>query len=130
MKTTIKPQDLRIGNYVYCESESNEPYKVTCVAENYILFDKGKVDMLAVYRALSPIPLTDEIKRKCGIKVRCIQHGKIVMGVGWDYFDNEDGRHAYVAPIDTRNIDLHCRYLHELQNLYWAVTGEELEVEL
>jgi hypothetical protein len=77
---------------------------------------------------IKPIPLTPEVLEKCGFekdissqfggyliniceweKIRIV-HSKII---GWHYPLN-----GYQKPI--------VNYLHQLQNLYFALTGEEL----
>lgn len=71
---------------------------------------------------IEPIPLTEEILLKCGFeKVREYLH-----------IDNEiviqKDANGYYSHINSGNIYINS--LHQLQNLYFALTGEELQVTL
>lgn len=85
------------------------------------------------YDKINPIPLTPEILENAGFKI--INH---IHGYSF-YTMNREGRHNKDKP----NIDIyqsntlycgyrvnHCKYLHQLQNLYFTLTGEELKIEL
>lgn len=70
----------------------------------------------------NPIPLTEGILLKCGFIKRTPS--------GF-YFDLE--RISINVPdFEYKNIriDAKVRYLHQLQNLYWCLVGEELEINL
>ncbi|MCE5225881.1 MAG: hypothetical protein LLG05_08460 [Porphyromonadaceae bacterium] len=79
---------------------------------------------------LQPIPLTPELLEKCGFKSNhptyyyipiednCLHVYYSNNGL---YGYNVKYMHAYLGEI---------KYLHQLQNLYFALTGEELEIDL
>lgn len=125
-------QELRIGNYVCCRigienAKKYSPFGVivsiseahTC-AINYnvppeisSLFYKGKFE-----DDFTPITLTEDILLKCGF-------------AGFAMLIN-DGDKFEVSPIlgcawyEALLISNRVTYLHQLQNLYFALTGEEL----
>lgn len=111
----IKANELRIGNWV--DTVYNVPYiKITEIKEVVICGENCKC---MSYGSLKPIPLTEEILLKCGFEK---QGGfwfvkgdiKIEITLSRGYF-----RYAGFVRL---------KYLHQLQNLYFALTGQELEV--
>lgn len=88
----------------------------------------------------SPIPLTEEILLKCGFRRKYQQCylviQKVVDGdpiiiefeiIGKDIFGS-----LWIGVWDdyTKVIRLDIKYFHQLQNLYFVVTGKELEIKL
>lgn len=90
---------------------------------------------------INPIPITPEILEKCGFEAsdekNYLRHPSIPVMI--EFFYNGD----FVSPIMlSRGINSssedkyqlcfsqQCRHLHQLQNLYFALTGEELTVNL
>jgi hypothetical protein len=113
----INTKELRIGNYVYTET-IDEPYVIEQV---YELSDTINYALPKYY---NPLPLTEEWLLKFGFE-------KLV---GWDdmeYF-NSDGIHIYLCGNDEENWfeyenDVLIKSVHQLQNLYFALTVIELE---
>lgn len=111
----MKAQDLRIGNYVVV---MHNVQKVTQILEKGL--NCGNVGCL--YSLVEPIPLTEEWLIKFGFDKL---HG--------NWFDNggvielSEKDNGYVMLEDSY---YHCSqdllYVHQLQNLYFALIGEEL----
>lgn len=99
----IKSNELRIGNWVYGAPDSYEQ----C---HNIMYD---------WESATPIQLTPEILEKCGFK------NDFKVGRHADDFVNDVYSVMYKHAIVTK-----VKHLHQLQNLYYALTGEELTVEL
>lgn len=122
-------QELRIGNYVSMnfDKEGQEYIIPTIVKElsevNCRVLSKGEV-FVTHYDNIKPIPLTEDILLKCGFEKRV------------DNVCNES--HFVLGKFIVRDdfvlcdIDIHVviTTLHQLQNLYFALTGEELNIEL
>lgn len=78
---------------------------------------------------LHGIPLTADLLVKAGtVEGRCFYTmyktpGHVVTFVMWANYDGE-----YHFAISTH--DIHVKYLHQLQNLYFALTGTELNIDL
>jgi hypothetical protein len=107
----IKANELRLGNLVYPDMSYPEPIKVCA---------KDFEDTLH----LNPIPLTEEWLLKFGF-------------VEIDTFDD----HCYYLQKCDLGLDrsfqpygigfiTELKHVHQLQNLYFALTGEELKIEL
>lgn len=139
MKETIKANDLRIGNFVL--DRGNKILTIDRFWGNKIECDiKGMPDKsesgVQVYLhpftedidCLIPIPLTEEWLLKLGFEYR-----KEILFDGWyskliNYnsiriFKDENGFFKYYSSIT------YIQHVHQLQNLYFALTGEELTIK-
>lgn len=117
----IQANELRIGNLVL--NKDQKPIKV-----NTILFsginhwqDMGASGMDSCFD-LNPIPLTEDILVKCGFNDTIYEWTKGSIVVKWSSRIVSSGlrQGLYVEGLD------HIQYLHQLQNLYYALTQTEL----
>lgn len=130
----VKANELRIGNWMSFHGELAIQVKtigeslvnetVRTDSENRIVsYDGCHVNYL------EPIQLTPEILRKCGFE-------KVSK---WDYSLNRLVLHDMLSERDEdmeayikagkENIFLkNIKYLHQLQNLFYSLTGEELQL--
>ena len=121
----IQPQELRIGNYVDYNGEiiKLDGSLLCCYIQNELEFP------------LNPIPLTEEILSKFGFirnQIKTISEVIDVSGndkllefevteMGLDLWISSDKiDEALYFPVN------YIKYAHNLQNLYFALTGEEL----
>jgi hypothetical protein len=122
----MKPQELRIGNYVSAKSPEREkweePYIVGLWDLESLLYHKERIN-------IKPIYLTEEWLERLGFDI-----------TGEDDFDKTFGD---IKQISIRKNKLHntdkfgvylsqrrivnVKYVHQLQNLYFALTNTELE---
>ena len=123
----IQANELRIGNWI---TYKYEPIQVTMIGQYGIQSkDKDSVtNAKFVTPDLKPIPLTAEILEQCGFKNTIL---------GGEYVYNERGiMKIYINSIGLVSYKIGdiifttIHYLHQLQNLYFALTGEELQVNL
>lgn len=128
----IAANEFRIGNLI------NNYYKGIEVVS------VGTLNMLEQYnpnehqQIFKPIPLTEEILLKCGFKVSNTYW--IELNGGTHHIDLHCINKVYypilvqepeMSSEEAQVINLHkIQYLHQLQNLYFALTGEELTVNL
>ena len=136
----MKTNELRIGNLVYVtDNLTNLIFKeITPINIHNLMhltgWDKSPVDI-----EFEPIPLTEEFLLKFGFK-------NIDKG-GNDFITYTDSEHNYYLQIDVRRKDgkylildnsfddlrafsmVDIEYVHQLQNLYFALTGNELKYE-
>lgn len=118
----IKANELRIGNYVYVI----KVVPIIVTADHIKSISEGDIDY-------TPIPLTPKILDSCGFKL-----DKRV-GV-WFETKPYNKDKTSVAIWDSHTMDykwsmadnkhIQIKYLHQLQNLYFALTGKELTVNL
>lgn len=118
--------DLRTGNWIIA---SDVIHKIVAVAENKVKFadQKGSFNP----EDLQPIPLTPEILEKAGLK----QRGKSslydkVPEEGFTYHIYWHRIMLFHAPDNTLSHWLNTRivFLHQLQNLYYYLTGREIQI--
>lgn len=139
----ITPQELRIGNWLM--------YGIKPVQVQYIDPEREIIDMglkcsigVAEYvdkhhiatngrwlNHFEPIPITPEVLVNCGFKKTLgIDAIYFIDNIGWDSINGITIRVLYRNEINRRCTDWshydHIEHLHQLQNLFFALTGEEL----
>ena len=136
----IQPNELRMGSLI---EKDNVMYKFLSLEQNHTSTSEYRwywVETLdgklgKYYSShFNPIPLTPEILEKCGFeKVENPKQYGWYISVGnrelcWchaDYISLEFKVGQLDDFCDTIK-DIDCKHLHQLQNLYFALTGEEL----
>jgi hypothetical protein len=134
----IKANELRIYNYVYDYYWCNTKRKycsdiiklkkiantcVVCCKDDAERKEEQKNRLVYRYDDIKPIPLTEELLLKCcGFED--------VSERECDYKYEKEG----VCITDCFELlwyeQTPLKYLHQIQNLYFALTGEELEINL
>lgn len=119
----MKPNELRIGNFVQTKT-SEYSYKVKALGE--IMVDLSGTSV--IYEHCVPIPLTEEWLKTFGfsdIGILKIRNEMII-----DCVIDLNNKSSVFIDIAMRPIILeHIKYVHQLQNLYFALTGKELEIK-
>ena len=144
-------KELRIGNYVTHNDYSDGIFAVSEITrnDNGFIIDTsgGKNGFWGNHISLvNPIQITEEWLIELGFKIKnhdklakhCFEHDangmNIILARWHDNFDVytkydpiglRKGRNAYNYITNNRGI----RYIHQLQNLYFALTGEELVIQ-
>jgi hypothetical protein len=125
----IKSNELRVGNFFTDKTKCNYLVEIETVSRygtTKIRVTEG--DSGYVYDSdlthLSPTPLTPEILEKCGFvkSLTTAVHGMITEDGKNRFTVFEDGRFKF----HTEDLSVKIKYLHQLQNLVFALTGEEL----
>jgi hypothetical protein len=126
----IKANELCVGNWIYGLVKNKDFGKIL----NKIPFkikDGEHIDIVCNNTNQSDfiecIPLTTEILEKCGFQKKDIFFEKKPLGI---YINTEtiDIDVWYIGAVRLKT--KHLKYLHQLQNLYFALTGEELTVNI
>jgi hypothetical protein len=136
----LKAKELRLGNYVKritLSPDSNDIREEDVLVVNSAtirILENNEVNdnyggMLSNYQGYSvyvqPIPLTEESLLKFGFKPLDNKNwylGKIKVWLGATGI-----YHQFTTPDDIDDVLL--KYVHQLQNLYFALRGEELTIE-
>lgn len=114
----MKAEELRIGNYVL-NPNNNEVHK--CTIETISDIQNG-------YLKREPIPLTEEWLLRFGFEK---DRYNFIINFGFDFcveYYYADNIYSFWIYTDD---DWHCilneiKYVHSLQNLIYALTGQEL----
>jgi hypothetical protein len=129
----IPANELRIGNLV--EEEILGNVRVHEILHNsvWVVCKHMNVDRTIEERScklilsdIKPIPLTPEILEKAGYVT------KLIGGLPYYKLLKFEFLNGSLIPggINFMSMDMPCEYVHQLQNLYFALTGNELEIEL
>lgn len=136
--------DLRIGNWLYESECTRYPMYVHTIGEDYVYlnFDGNEGDVFECKpEELQGIPITEELLTKMGARK--------VTDIGWNVVESYSAGvriELRVILFSESEIDVKIRrstphledyfqgssihYLHELQNLYWDLTKQELKIKL
>ncbi len=133
----MKATELRIGNYLCLFSKivkvleiSNNEIKVATETKTGFIIEKTPLNSLS----LDPIPLTEEWLLKLGFEridyrlVKNIEKHKYDA----DYFYLGLDKVIRLQVLGKRNTSLYfpkIKYIHQLQNLYFSLTGKELTLK-
>lgn len=120
----MKSNELRIGNYIY-SLETQNHQRITGLLEEQPFFDAITFDY-PNYDEIEPIPLTEEWLLKFGFEKK----GKRI-SKGWFYLWDENGIIVFALAEMHNEIGqyLNIKHVHQLQNLYFALTGEKLTIK-
>lgn len=128
----VNANELRVGNWV---GRTAGEMKVIGITDSGALFeDTDCVD----FKYLEPIPITTEILEGCGFvedKEYLLLHHPVLKcrWVTQKLFNNLKIETPFLRFDSTCRPPFGCTdiyYLHQLQNLYFSLTGNELEVKL
>ena len=117
----MKANELRIGNYIFADLYNDKYILVESIcSKNEDIFNSecGEIPLTS----LKPIPLTEEILLKCGyFKLEHLDTHFVIKGhTIWICND--------MFLCEKNGVIL--KHLHQLQNLYFALTNNELKIEL
>jgi len=130
----MEAKDLRIGNWIYPNVENATPYPVIAILEDNVVCSRAmhvhQSDTVIPYQDVEPIPLTPEILEKCGFDYIDMYSSLI----GNLYFKITFGGNGlifhYNHHCNPKNRQVSVLHLHQLQNLYYSLTGEELPIKI
>jgi hypothetical protein len=135
MEKKITTSDLRLGNWLYESDKSKFPMQVESIGKNWIYldFEDNEGDVFEnTDKEIYPIPFSDRFLSELSKNI--IYDGYLMyIGPNNDlevYVGIEDGV-IFLTPSvndDDFEIGISIRYVHELQNLFYALNGKELEI--
>ena len=120
-------QDLRIGNYIL--NEKGTPSEIREIKYNGCLFVEDNLWEQWLYNC-DAIPLSEEWLLKLDFKsVGCYDnvyyHGDFRI-----YIDRNTGDMLLKYEHSSGNLEIEVSHIHQLQNLVYFLSGEELIVDL
>lgn len=124
----VKPQELREGNWIICmdpkrrNGEKEYPCQISWRHLRELSLDESQTDF-------KPIWLADDVLTKCNWTItgneNLFHHPKFNTYLGLKKLDE-----GYVTVISENNLQIGepIYYLHQLQNRYYSLVFEEMEV--
>lgn len=124
----MKANELRIGNLIY------DPIEIGGNVTTIKRIETDEDEYSGYLDHCNPIPLTEEWLVKFGFKK--LDSDIIVYGKTFGVFDGEDYSDGFILSkykdgnfYTSAGRKLIVKYVHQLQNLYFALTGEELIIK-
>lgn len=113
----MEATELRIGNYVDWD-HLDVPSEITLM-DFAMIYDED-----IVLDKCQGIPLTEEWLLRFGFEIMDIKGSKVIDVAGW-YSEWKDNEIDFAYAEEIRKL----KYVHQLQNLVHALTGEELTIK-
>jgi len=121
----MKANELRIGNWVLF-SEDSTVFEVKSIEEKWLELHNEEETSWISSEELGPIPLTEEWLLKFGFEKTENGWLRLTVCNDWSYLYWERLA-GFSLSVDKHGISLpYIKNVHQLQNLYFALTGEEL----
>ena len=120
MQSVLKASHLRIGNLLYIP-QLKDNFEIGTIYENGRFLTKNNKHSFSSIECANPIPLSEEWLLKFDFYVRDVFGQKQYFLSGITIYVN-DGKFQHSG------YDRKIKYVHELQNLYFALTQRELTV--
>lgn len=129
-------KELRIGNLIHFNGSREEVGVVTGIVESVFdspatIYLNYRIDITTSTDKTNPIPLTEEWLLRFGFKNT--DTGFEIKAWRENDFNIILVGHKYAVPSSSGFFGLvntsHINYIHQLQNLYFAITGKELTLQ-
>lgn len=118
----IQANELRIGNCILLDTGFVLPAPHVIKGQDIADIENGRITLTAI----QPIPLTPEILEKCSAK----EGDQYVFYKANIYLYQYPGHNHWLVKA-AGNIKLtSVQFVHQFQNLYHSLTGEELPINL
>lgn len=125
----MKASELRIGNIISRKDLGDNSNRIEQILElsRYKITTTGPTRVITYSENIHPIPLTPEwLERFSIVKLKTVWYGYNQYKMHFDSFGNLA---FYDDMAENLTYLRSLEYVHQLQNLYFALTGRELELK-
>jgi hypothetical protein len=131
----VNPTEFRLGNYLM-HKQGHRVVTAACSLEHFELMAKGSKDLYPVVLKPEWFERSGFVENKNYPLLPSAREFRLALPVKGSH---KNEIHAYVksngecfakAMLDDQPASNHAYQLHQLQNLFYALTGEELHVRL
>lgn len=132
----IEARELRIGNYLKPIKDSQDDFieVVEVYVESFYCEDSAGIIFISTNNEIEPIPLTEEWLLNFGFNVddSLLDPPNTPNGNFWiDYIKDNVviSMPFFEFNYNETEANIEIKYVHQLQNLYFALTNEELTIK-
>lgn len=128
----MKASELRIGNLLQGNPISNVNQGI--YSDGVVAITGYGIHMMEIMGLdYKPIPLTEEWLVKFGFEIiRRSYYGNYAVIIDFQLWHGCDTDYWIFSTVDDRGdnneVNVNLRFVHQLQNLYFALTGKELTI--
>lgn len=124
---SIRANELRIGNILQDAIRLEKALIVYKIEPEVIVCGSEDFNYPYLVEMLDPIPLTPEILEKAGFQTIDMNDLGLYISlkISRDIGLNWNNKSIWIGEYNTKVV-----YLHQLQNIYFALAGKELEIDL
>lgn len=131
----MKNQEIKFGNLIKIKDEI---CRIIEIRESYVYGESATKILVSNIRTAKPIKITNNILQKIKNK----KQEEFILGdniITYLSFPNKkkeiftaeiNKNEVYISFQNITNNLIKIKYLHELQNLYYCITKQELEIDL
>jgi hypothetical protein len=122
----MKANEFRIGNLLRDKVSKTELKVIELTEKDFVTYviDRSKFP-LAKGWGIEPIPLTEEWLLRFGFEIKKGKFGNEYHLLNFSLYTSKEQTICFVYDDFLKDI----YYVHQLQNLYFALTGEELTLK-
>ena len=124
MNNNINFKELRLDNYI-CINNNLHPCRVKEITMSSVVVESIKENYSEpTINSMNPIPLTEEWLLNLGFKKNNYYGYDEYLIDGYSYINGK----FHIAACDDCGESVEINFVHELQNLYFALTKKELTI--
>lgn len=125
----MKETDLRLGNLVIRKDVQDVPFIMPVCridGDGFVDLSAGTYSVSCMMKELSGVPLSPEWLERAGF-IRPDEWSSDKLDLGYLYLTSNAFNQVCLADKQGKEaIGYRCEYVHQLQNLYFALCGQEL----
>lgn len=128
----MKANELRIGNYITdIWAHKDSYFQVRQIGEKHLWYGLNSTDSFkALNDNIRPIPITEEWLVKFRFEYSGIRKFYTLDLFDGFYFTAIPNMKAIaISKKGQRDIHINCEFVHQLQNIFWILTWEELKLK-